>query len=236
MVHNEAHTEWNKIQAHILQFEDEGLVSRTFRRLDPERQRSVILAILAEAAEKGPARVNIKAVAKRAGAAVGSLYTYFPNRDGMLDFAEKLVTRFMLEEMASYRPFLVSLPLREGLRLYLTGGVEWSQLFAGFVKLFARAAYQGDSEMSEQLVQPVADLLRDIIKEMLTQAIDRGEIRPDIDLEATSRILHALTITVGDSQLLPYLNTYFQVYDEANSAGQTSEAMIDLVLNGIGVK
>ena len=121
MVHNETHTEWNKIQAHILQFEDEGLVSRTFRRLDPERQRAIILAILDEAAEKGPTQVSIKAVADRAAAAVGSLYTYFPNRDGMLDFAVKLVTRFMLEEMASFRPFLVSLPLREGLKMYLNG-------------------------------------------------------------------------------------------------------------------
>jgi AcrR family transcriptional regulator len=234
MVHNETNTEWNKIQSHILQFEAEGLVSRTFRRLDPHRQRAVILAILSEAAEKGPTQVSIKAVADRAGAAVGSLYTYFPNRDGMLDFAVKLVTRFMLEEMASFRPFLVALPLREGLRMYLTGGVEWSQLFAGFVQLFARAAYQGDLELQGKLVQPVADLLRDIIKEMLTQAIERGEVRPDIDLEATSRILHALTIAVGDSQLLPYLNTYFQVYEGDSPAAEATEAMIEMVMRGIG--
>ena len=236
MIHNEIYTEWSKIQAYIHQFEEEGLVTRTFRRLDPERQRSIILAILSEAASKGPTQVSIKAVAEQAGAAVGSLYTYFPNRDGMLDFAVKLVTRFMLEEMASYRPFLVSLPLREGLRLYLTGGVEWSQLFAGFVQLYARAAYQGDSELGTQLVQPVADLLRDIVREMLAQAIERGEVRPDIDLEATSRVLHALTIAVGDSLLLPYLNTYFQVYDETTPADKIIETMIDMVLDGIGMK
>ena len=71
---------------------------------------------------------------------------------------------------------------------------------------------------------------------MLTQAIERGEVRPDIDLETTSRILHALTIAVGDSQLLPYLNTYFQVYDETTPADKAAETMFDLVLNGIGVK
>ena len=212
MVQSNDYAQWSKSRL-IHQFEEEGLVTRTFRRLDPDRQRSIILAILDEAAAKGLTQVSIKAVADQAGASVGSLYTYFPNRDGMLDFAVKLVTRFMLEEMASYRPFLVSLPLREGLQMYLRGGVEWSQLFAGFVQLFARAAYQGDPELQEELVQPVADLLRDIVKEMLTQAVQCGEVRPDLDLEATSRVLHALTIAVGDSQFLPYLNTYFQVYD-----------------------
>ena len=234
MVQSNDYAQWSKIQAYIHQFEEEGLVTRTFRRLDPDRQRSIILAILDEAAAKGLTQVSIKAVADQAGASVGSLYTYFPNRDGMLDFAVKLVTRFMLEEMASYRPFLVSLPLREGLQMYLAGGVEWSQLFAGFVQLFARAAYQGDPELQEELVQPVADLLRDIVKEMLTQAVQRGEVRPDLDLEATSRILHALTIAVGDSQLLPYLNTYFQVYDGDHPTVEVTEAMIEMVLGGIG--
>jgi len=209
------------------------LVTRTFRRLDPERQREIILAILTEAAEKGPTQVNIKAVAERADAAVGSLYTYFPNREGMMEFAVELVTRFILEEMESYRPVLISLPLREGLQVYLSGGVEWSQIFAGFIQLFARAAYQGDPELGERLVRPVADLLLGIVYDMLNQAIERGEVRDDIDLEATGRILHALTIAVGDSQLLPYLNTYFQVCGDQVTMDRAMEAMLEMVLEGI---
>ena len=233
MVHNEMNTEWNKIHTYILALENEGLVTRTFRRLDPERQRVIILAILNEASEKGPTQVNIKAVAERADAAVGSLYKYFPNRDGMMEFAVELVTRFILEEMASYRPILVSLPLREGLRVYLTGGIEWSQIFAGFIQLFARAAYQGDPELQERLVRPVADLLLDIVRDMLVKGIERGEVRPDIDTDATGRVLHALTVAVGDSQLLPYLNTYFQVSNEQVTIDRTMEAMFEMVIDGI---
>ena len=42
------------------------------------------------------------------------------------------------------------------------------------------------------------------------------------------------TIALGDSQLLPYLNTYFQVSDSSIPAEKTSEAMIDMILDGIG--
>jgi AcrR family transcriptional regulator len=233
MVHNKDFSEWNKIHTHILQLENEGLVTRTFRRLDPERQREILLAILSEAASKGPTQVNIKSVAERANAAVGTLYTYFSNREGMLEFAVEMVTRFILEEMESYRPFLASLPLRQGLQVYLTGGVEWSQIFASFVQLFARAAYQGDPNLQERLVRPIADLLRNIIQEMLDQAVQRGEVRADIDTEATARVLHALTIAIGDSQLLPYLNTYFQVMDDQISIERTMEAMLAMVMQGI---
>ena len=235
MIHDYTLIEWTKIHTYILQLEQESLVTRTFRRLDPGRQRGIILAILAEAAEKGPSQVNIKQAAGRAGVSVGSLYTYFHDRAGMLDFAIELVSRFIQDEMESYRPFLVALPLREALQAYIAGGIEWSQLFAGVVQLFARAAYQGDPQLQERLVRPVADVLRGIVREMLAQAIARGEVRPNIDLEATTRVVHALTIALGDSQLLPYLNTYFQVSDESVPLERALEAMLELVLAGIGV-
>ena len=68
----------------ILQAEQKGLVTRTFRRLDPGQQQKIILAILDEAAEKGPQDLNIKKVASRAEVSVGSLYQYFGNRDRLL--------------------------------------------------------------------------------------------------------------------------------------------------------
>ena len=60
---------WTQIHISILELEQQGLVTRTFRRLDPERQQAILLAILDEAAEKGPSAANIKEVAERVGLA-----------------------------------------------------------------------------------------------------------------------------------------------------------------------
>src|SRR3989304_4680797 len=78
--------DWTNFQPYISQLEQEGKVTRTFRRLDPDRQEAVFNAILEEAAEKGPASLNVKEIARRAGGSVGSLYQYFPNRDGRGDY------------------------------------------------------------------------------------------------------------------------------------------------------
>jgi TetR/AcrR family transcriptional regulator len=227
-------SDWAQIHTHILHLEQEGLVTRTFRRLDPHRQQAILMAILDEAVDKGPTALNIKQVARRAGVSVGSLYTYFPNREGMLAFAVELCVRFVTDAFNEYRPLLSSLPLREALAGYLVGGIEWSRAYAGLVKLFARAAYHGDPELAEPLVRPIATLLREMVHDMLTQAAQRGEIRENVDLEAATRLVHAFTIAVGDSQLLPYLNTYFQVTDEDVSSERVLEALISLILHGIG--
>ena len=226
--------DWSQVQAHILHFEQEGKVTRTFRRLDPERQQGILFAILDEAVEKGPTALNIKHVARRAGVSVGSLYTYFPNREGMLTFAVELCVRFVTDAFIEFHSLLLAMPLREALAAYLMGGVEWSQTYAGLLKLFVRAAYFGDPELAESLVRPVAAILLETVRDMLTEAVARGEVRADIDLEATVRIVHALTIAVGDSQLLPYLNTYLQVTDKDVSPERVLDALIALILRGIG--
>jgi AcrR family transcriptional regulator len=109
-----AFADFFNFQSHIQQLESEGRVTRTFRRLDSSRQQAVINAILEEAAEKGPASLNIKEIARRADIAVGSLYQYFPNRDGLLDFAIELCTRYMKDMFDLSVPYLKAMPLKGG--------------------------------------------------------------------------------------------------------------------------
>ena len=46
---------WPNYLTCLLDLEQQGKITRTFRRLDPDRQRLILDAILIEAAEKGPA-------------------------------------------------------------------------------------------------------------------------------------------------------------------------------------
>jgi TetR/AcrR family transcriptional regulator len=225
--------DWKEFPSYIIQAEGQGQVTRTFRRLDPLRQRTVIQAILDEAALHGPAALNIKQVAGRAGVSVGSLYQYFGDRENMLNFAVDLCVRFVGDAFDLYSPYLAALPLRDALAAYISGGIEWSRAEAGFLQLFARAAYQGDPELAERLVQPISQKLREMVSEMLAQAAARGEIRSEVDLDAATRLVYGLSIAVADSQLLPYLNNYFQMIDPTFAPERLLTALLDLVMNGI---
>lgn len=229
-------TEWKQITARILEFEQTGLVTRTFRRLDPPRQQVVLAAVLEEAIEKGPAAINIKRVAERAEVAIGSLYQYFGNREGLLNFAVELCVSYMTDIFETYGPMLVEMPLEEGLVAYLSTGVEWSQTQTGMIQFITRAAYHGDPELADRVVKPIGTAMRTIIHAMLVKAMERGEVRSDIDLEATVRAINAALIAVGDSQLLSYLNNYFQVTDKKVSAERVTQALAAMILRGIGTK
>jgi hypothetical protein len=122
------------------------------------------------------------------------------------------------------------------LAAYLAGGIGWSHMYTGLLRLVARAACHGDPEPVETLVQPIATRLRQRVHDMLAQAAGQGEIRQDVDLEATARLVHALTIAAGNSQLLAYLNTHFQVIGEGVPPERMLEALVSLVLHGIGTE
>jgi AcrR family transcriptional regulator len=225
--------EWSQFQVYILQLEREGLVTRTFRRLDPERQQAVLDAILDEASERGPINLNIKQVAERANVSVGSLYQYFTDRDRMLSFAIELSRRYIQDTFRQYQEYLASLPLREALYWYILGGIEWGQTENRFVKFSARAAYQGDPELVDSVVLPIANIMRDMVEEILMQALNRGELRSNIDLEEIIPIIHTLSIAIGDSFLIPNLNNYYLLDKNGKTAEETVKAFIDVILNGI---
>ncbi len=217
----------------VLELEARGLATRTFRRLDPDRQQAIISAILAEAGERGPAEMNIKQVAARAGVSVGSLYQYFGSRENLLAFSVELVTHMVAGLFHGYGPMLAEMPLEDGLAAYLAGGLEWAETEAGLVRFFAKAAYRGDPGLEESVVQPIGSALRGMMAGMVAAAEDRGELRADLDFDAVGRVMNALIIVLGDSQLLPYLNHYFQLYSPDMPPERILAASLDIILHGV---
>lgn len=225
--------EYMDISRLILDLEHEGRVTRTFRRLDPARQQAVIRAIFDEAVASGPENLNIKSVAERAGVAIGSLYQYFGSRDGLLDFTIEMVVRVVRAGFDQYRPYLAEMPLREAMTAYGSGGIEWAGDAAGFMRFYARAAYGGDPALKERVVRPIAETLLSVVFDILTAAQARGELRDGLDLPATARALHALTLAIYDPVMLPYLNVYFQISGEDVAPERTISAALEMVLKGI---
>ncbi|MCC6497814.1 MAG: TetR/AcrR family transcriptional regulator [Propionibacteriaceae bacterium] len=213
--------------------EQAGLVTGTFRRLDPDRQRAVAAAILTESLERGPSRVRLKETAAVAGVSVGSLYQYFGNREGVLDFAIELVSQALVAELRGFIPMLATLPLRDGLRAWVTGGMEWSQEQAAVLSFFVRGAYEGDPMLGDRLVAPVAAVMLEAISTMIAAAVERGEARTGLDLPATARAVHALLAAIADGRLLPHLGRYLLVSDDPVAFDRTLDAALDLVCNGL---
>ena len=126
------------------------------------------------------------------------------------------------------------MPLKEALEAYLVEGVNWSRQQNGFMRFFGAAAYHGDEKVSQQVVQPIAEVMQGMVRDILEAAVKRGEIREDVDVEASARLINTLLIAAGDAQLFPSLNTYYCLLDENCSADRLMKSILELVQRGIG--
>lgn len=216
----------------ILEAEKQGWITRTFRRLDPDRQNAIILAILEEAGDNGPSEINIRQVAARCNIAIGSLYQYFGNREKLVDFTIELVVRETTATFESYTEYLAAMPLREALHAYVGGGFEWTNAQLGMARLFARAAYQGAPGLSERIVRPIAKVLQNMMLSILIAARERGEIRQDIDIEVAARLVNIEVIAIADAKLFPHLNEYYRLYDDTRTLEEILNSFYQLLETG----
>jgi AcrR family transcriptional regulator len=217
----------------ISDFEQQGMVTRTFRRLDLPRQLAIIDAILEESSINSPTGMNIKKVAARADVSIGSLYQYFINKEGLLNFAIALTVQQTVSAFNEFLPYLDQLSFREAYNIYLSYGLEWGEKEQQFVRFFAKAAYENDPDIHQQVVQPIAGCMLDIIRKMVQHGQETNEIRENLNPDLLARLLHAISIVLGDPVLLPYLNDYFQIIDENQAANAPINMIMDILAQGI---
>ena len=210
----------------LAELKEAGFITDTFIRLDSQKRIAVVESILEEASVKGPNKLTIKEVARRADVSVGSLYQYFNQRKGLLDFAIEIVTRYTVTAFDSFRPYFKDLSLRDALRAYIQGGFQWVGESGGFASFFSKAAYQGDAELTERMVKPVAEVMLQMTRDILEASRARGELSDEIDFESSVRLVNAFIIATADAQMMPHLNTYFQLGGEKMPAKKTTEAMV----------
>jgi len=217
----------------VAAFERRGLVTATFRRLDPARREAVVAAILDEAFARGPSRIRLKETAEAAGVSVGSLYQYFGHRKGLIDFTVSFAADLLADELRGYAAYLVDLPLAEALRAWVSSGMDWTADHAVVMRFFARAAYEGDPILEQALVTPIARSMLDAITAIVTAAQQRGEVRPEVDARVAATAVHACLSATADAALLSHLGSYLLPARDDVAATATIDAAIDLLCRGL---
>ncbi|WP_326944129.1 TetR/AcrR family transcriptional regulator [Amycolatopsis sp. NBC_01307] len=153
--------------------------------LQPEVTQAITDAVLHELAEQGYGRLSMEAVAKRAGVGKSALYRRWTSKHEMITavVAEFSVSRAVLEDTGS---------LRGDLRVTLQAMIDWlthpvfSRILPDLVAEGAR-----NPEMAESARTSIGGPRRDRAEVMLRRALDRGELRADLDVEMAMDVLGA---------------------------------------------
>jgi|GEM_PF-510126 len=224
------------LHALVLEMEAEGKVTRTFRRLEPQQQADLVDVVLREAARSGPRGVTVRAVARELGISAATLYTYFDDREAMLEFASRVAERISLmaaEDTEDFDPAGTT-TLEEGLHEHMAIDLDYETTHRSIVTYFSQAGYRGEVQTGKGVPQSIAAGMQARIRRRLELAEERGELRDDIDKEMASRLVNATLLVLADARILGNLNDYLQVYPaDGPGTDETVAAAIDIITRGL---
>ncbi len=142
-------------------------------RADAQRNRERILEVAKEAFTRSGANASLDDIAKQARVGPGTLYRHFPTREELL----QAVYRSEMEKLArAERKFAQSMPPIEALRAWLllfVEAIEAKQLIAAALNTLV-----GDHK---KIFESSYAQIHEAIHALVKRAINRGDIRKDLD-------------------------------------------------------
>ncbi|MEV6285201.1 TetR family transcriptional regulator C-terminal domain-containing protein [Kribbella sp. NPDC051770] len=157
------------------------------------RREEIAQALWRVVRRDGVRAASVRTVAAEAGWSAGAVRYYFPDQDGLLNFAMDLVSQRVHARVSALDP--TGTPTEIVLR-YLEEVIpldpERLAEFDIWLSFTAQAQAESGAGGLRQHLGPVNDGLRSLCRQLL-EALARGDaLRPGLDLELETERLHAL--------------------------------------------
>ena len=154
------------------------------RPRDPEADRAILQATIELLAEDGFGGLSIEAVAARAGVGKTTVYRRWPSKIPLVVDAlthMKNPSTVVIPDSMSTRDALVRV-MSEVVRAHEI--VPTTQILAGLVDAMSR-----DTELAGAVRERLVANRRHVVFDIIERGIERGEIRPDVDVEVIADLL-----------------------------------------------
>ncbi len=186
----------------------------TFNRISEEKRERVLRQAAWLFAEKGFAQADMAALASRAGVSKGSLYDYFDNKEAL--YLHVCRDGLQRSRKAVYGEINPEWDLYRQVKHIFRRGAAFAQSHPEYVALYLNFASAGMGHFAEQLSLEVERYTASHLKKLIRDGIDKGLIRPDIDVNLTAFHINSLYIIFLGSLVSRHFRIRIKEYLEIN--------------------
>ncbi len=201
----------------------------TFFNLPENKRQAIFDAAVDEFATHDFAQASVNRIVAKTGIAKGSFYQYFENKKDLFLY---IVDQIGAEKMSYLAPEIENFAQTNFftfLRILYLGGIRFAMAHPRYAEISRRLLASKGTPIFDETIARSMPATQAFFDNLLTQAIERGEIRPDIDSQFFTFIISALNTLVMEYHI-EYVSSQ---YDE--TIMQTVNQFIDLLQYGIGV-
>ena len=176
----------------IVTLEEKGIVSETFRKLNPQKKTRLYQAGLNEFAREVFDRVSIDRIADAAGVSKGSLFQYFGNKDNLLHFCCEIFIDNYRQFWESQGQYGEGVHTRERMRSFFMTLLDFRGERRVEYDFYIRMLYENSRALSGEFIRRINTILLERLHGIIHRGARTAEIRQDIQPERIAMVIMAL--------------------------------------------
>lgn len=206
----------------------------TFWHLPPDKQERVLDAALTEFADQGYHQASLNRLVAQAGIAKGSLYQYFPNKEGIFRHIFQIALNLVRQTLVEVKETTENENLFTRLEKSLQAGVRFLQEHPRIYSLYLKIQFDRQTPFRQDLLAAVRRHAGEYFGSLITRARARGELRPGISEPAARFLLDAVFDRFLQAVAVPYLDVTFDLHQAPEEAIQRRiRELIGLLKEGL---
>lgn len=206
-----------------------------FKNLNPEKREKVFQAAVEEFASRGYRNASMNSVVRSAGISKGSLFQYFKSKirlfDGVVEIASMRVKRYLRE----VRDETAQMGFFQRLEKLLRSGFAFIDDHPLLARIYFDLLQSSEAPFGAERALQLRREGHEFLADLISKAVTRGELRPDLDVERSAFLLNSLMETLLRSYYTEYLSPRSGLYQGApDELEKWVRATLDLVSRGMG--
>lgn len=163
---------------------------QTFFNLDVEKKEKIIKSALEEFSEKSFNEASVNNIVKKSGISKGSLYQYFEDKLDIYLYLIEISAQAKMEFLQNCGPNNGFDDFFEWFARLMIKGSE----FHLYNPLYSKLLYQAlNGPLVDKSLEKIKEMSRQYMVQLLKNAINRHQVRDDVNLELMVFFLNALT-------------------------------------------
>ncbi len=184
----------------------------TFRHLLPEKQERVMDAALTEFADQGYHQASLNRLVAQAGIAKGSLYQYFPNKEGIFHHVFQHALALVHRTLVTVKEETLGMDVFTRLEKSLQAGVRFLREHPRIYRLYLKIQFDQNMPFREEFMTAVRQYAADYFASLIRRARARGELKPGISERAALFLLDAVFDRFLQAAALPALDVTLNLH------------------------
>ncbi len=212
-------------------------VSDTFKKIESDKQRKVLDTAVEEFAQHGFRQASMNRIVRKLSIAKGSLFQYFGNKDGLFGFIFDHAVDLVRQSLRQVKQETESDSFFERIRRSLLAGVGFINRHPRIYQIYLKMIFQEDFPLRAEFLQQVHLFSAEYLRPLVKTGIERGEIRPDVDVDTTVFMLDALMDRFLQAYSVSFLDAGAGIYQASEDrVARKVDELVQLLRLGLGAR